>query len=114
MPIGRHCRPEPNGHHRRIRCSTGPIGIFIVRRGKKRAWSKQHTKNRTRGSCFSIIRSAGSIVAAIVGVMMVVMVMVTTISRHHDDGPIPAPTVMVMMVVVLCELDIFIGRGDRP
>ena len=46
--------------------------------------------------------------------MMVVMVMVATIPRHHDDGPIPAPTVMVMMVVVLCELDIFIGRGDRP
>ena len=44
--------------------------------------------------------------------MMVVMVMVTAISRHDDDGP--TPTMVVVMVVILCELNIFIRRGDRP
>ena len=56
MPIGRRCRPEPNGPRRPTRCSTAPIGIFTARRRKRPAQALSRIKtSRTRKVLFVIV-----------------------------------------------------------
>jgi hypothetical protein len=56
-------------------------------------------------------------------VMVVVIAIIATISGYHDDArpiplitisPVGAVMVVVMMVIILRQLDIFIGRRSGP